>query len=331
MRTPEGVSVENFRGRLRLRWRFEGRRYSLSLGLDATKVNWGQARRAAALIEGDIALGRFDPTLARYRPFSSKAGKPEISVPDLFAKWTAWIAGEKGLAPRSIEARYKPLESALRKYLDISAAQLTEAKARDFAAICAEKLSAGTAKSRLWLLQSCWDWAQARFHLPGANPWKGLAAKIRNQEPKRVKPFSEVEIRAILAGFRASKGYGHYYPVVHFLVTTGCRPGEAFALRWQSVADDFSHVVIWESVSRGHRRNTTKTGRSRVIFLGAGMAQLLQARKLTQNPTPDQSRPWAGRSTTTIFPVAPGNRYWNRWECPTGIFTPCDIPPLAMH
>lgn len=68
-KSPKGsVSVENFQGRLRLRWRFEGKRYALSIGLPDSKINRQVAQQKATIIELDIASGNFDATLKKYKP-----------------------------------------------------------------------------------------------------------------------------------------------------------------------------------------------------------------------------------------------------------------------
>ncbi|MCX5963384.1 MAG: DUF3596 domain-containing protein [Cyanobacteria bacterium] len=61
------MKVESFKGRFRLRWSFQGERFSLSLGLDDTQ--WGRtiAQGRVSQIETDIITGKFDRTLATYR------------------------------------------------------------------------------------------------------------------------------------------------------------------------------------------------------------------------------------------------------------------------
>jgi integrase len=281
------VTIECDRGKLRLRWFYQGKRVNLSLGVDDNALGRAFAKEKAGQIEKDYSAGHYDATLLRYKPRLMGKNPTEVSAPELFAKWTQYVFKEKGLAVRSIEARYKPLESALKRHLDISANQVTESKARNFAAICMESLAPNTAKARLWLLQSCWDWANGKYHIAADNPWKGIAARIKAQPSRKARPFSETEIKEILASFQSSRYYSHYYSVVMFLIHTAVRPGEAFALKWRSVADDFSHVAIREAVSRGHRRDTTKTGKPRVIYLSPVIAQMLMALHCNKQPKPD--------------------------------------------
>jgi integrase len=83
------------------------------------------------------------------------------------------------------------------------------------------------------------------------NPFRGLANRFKSQERKAPQPFSALEVRAILDGFRSSVYYKSYTDFVAFLFGVGCRIGEAVGIRWENVAADFSSVYICESISRG--------------------------------------------------------------------------------
>ncbi|MDF5733805.1 MAG: DUF3596 domain-containing protein [Rhizonema sp. PD38] len=61
------VTVENFRDRLRLRWRVNGLRYSLTLGLKDTTENRKLAEQKAHQIKLDIQADCFDETLSKYK------------------------------------------------------------------------------------------------------------------------------------------------------------------------------------------------------------------------------------------------------------------------
>lgn len=276
MRQPQGVAVENYKGWIRLRWRDSLKRRSISLGLEHNTTNLRHARRVAKLIEDDLSFGEYDPTLRKYRPFSSR--KDEITVPELFQRWTKHVADEKSLSARSLDSRYQSLERSLVKHLNVSAHAVTVAQAKEFASVCGETLqSSQTAKARLGLLTSCWTWAIQSNLVAEPNPWIGLAGKIRKTTTTRqVKPFSVDEIRQILAGFESNEYYGHYSALVQFLFATAVRPGEAFALQWQDVAQDFRSVTIRRSVSRGHFRDSTKTGKDRTVFLNPAIATMLE-------------------------------------------------------
>jgi integrase len=84
-----GVKVENFQGRLRLRWSHEGQRYYLP-GWKNTELGRSLAQRRASLIDTNIAMGNFDPTLDRYRSGAKERSKASgVSTAQLFEQFTA--------------------------------------------------------------------------------------------------------------------------------------------------------------------------------------------------------------------------------------------------
>ncbi len=66
------VLIENYRGRIRLRLRYQGKKYSLSLSF-YNKLNLLQAGKTALQIEQDMVTGAFAPSLVRY---SGKKAQP---------------------------------------------------------------------------------------------------------------------------------------------------------------------------------------------------------------------------------------------------------------
>ena len=86
-KTPKGVvSIFNDNNRIRLRWRYQNKRYSINLA-SYSKTNLLQARKLAVSIEHDIALDCFDSTLGKYKPNIVYEKKEWSSLVDLFIKW----------------------------------------------------------------------------------------------------------------------------------------------------------------------------------------------------------------------------------------------------
>jgi integrase len=115
------VSVEEFQGRLRLRWRFESKRYTLSIGLPDSKVNRKVAQQKATAIELDMASGNFDPTLKKYKPQSQSTN--QVSVVTLFRKFMD--SKTKVLLPRSLE-KYQATLGYLTSFFPHQAASAIE-------------------------------------------------------------------------------------------------------------------------------------------------------------------------------------------------------------
>ncbi len=136
-------------------------------------------------------------------------------------------------------------------------------------------------------MQSCWEWAKGKYQIAESNPWSSHIQRIKPSETKRVKPFTSSEIQLILNAFQGDRYYSHYYPLVSFLFGTGCRFGEAVGLRWRNVADDFSHIIFCETISRGHHRNTTKTGKSRTVVISPNISAMLKLHSETPHKPDD--------------------------------------------
>jgi integrase len=249
------ITIENHDRRLRLRWVYKDKRYTMSCGVSNDAMGQAVAKLKASEIERDIQAGYFDPTLLKYKPRTRGKAATEISTVELFQKFTQYQTKQKCLSPRSVEARYKPLQRHLERSLNIPANKVTENLAGNFVALQLERVSSRTAKERLWLLQSCWEWAKGKYQIAESNPWSSHIQRIKPSETKRVKPFTSSEIQLILNAFQCDRYYSHYYPLVKFLFGVACRFGEAAGLRWRNVADDFSHI-IWEHPSLDLSINT---------------------------------------------------------------------------
>jgi hypothetical protein len=80
------VRIENIDNRIRLRWRFQTKRYSLNLFL-FSKANIIQAKKIAAIIENDFLLGCFDATLENYKPTTRQAPIEQKPLVNHFEDW----------------------------------------------------------------------------------------------------------------------------------------------------------------------------------------------------------------------------------------------------
>jgi integrase len=63
------VSISDADDRIRLRWRYQSKRYSINLS-SYNKTNLLKAKKTALNIEQDMANDRFDYTLNRYKGVS---------------------------------------------------------------------------------------------------------------------------------------------------------------------------------------------------------------------------------------------------------------------
>ncbi len=138
-------------------------------------------------------------------------------------------------------------------------------------------MTTGTLKERVTLVSACWDWA-IEENLLEKNPWKKIVKGIKPSKTAPPNPFTVDEIKAIVAGFRCDRYYSFYADYVEFMLSTGCRPGEAIALQWKHINDDCSVVWIGEAYYRGSLK-TTKTTASGHVPLSRSLQQLLTRRR----------------------------------------------------
>jgi integrase len=277
--TPMKVTIENHRDLLRLRWTCPntGKRRILSLGIADSNTGRGKAQSVKADIENDVRYGYYDPTLVKYQPQKKRQELTGISTVELFRQFTQHQQKHKGLNKESIDTRYKYLGKMLEKHLSVRAADIDRHKAEAFALVCRETLKPDTAKQRIWLLESAWEFGKHRFQLPALNPWDGIADRFESV-PSRPNPaFSKDEVKKIIEGFRNSPHYSNYLDYVIFRLTMACRPQEVRDLVWRDIASDFS--TVWFA--------SNKTKKGRVVHLNSSIAKMLSNRYQKVNPKPD--------------------------------------------
>ena len=274
------VTVEGFRGMLRFRWSFKSKRYGFSMGVPDTVVNRIVAEGKARVIEGDMVTGNFDESLDKYRPAPAIV-KAEVTVTVLFERFQTHK--KKTLYSQSI-AKYRALHKPLLAFFKTKAAALvdleTAEKFRDYLSL---SQAPSTVRERLTTINACWKWG-IKAKLLTSNPWDEALRSVKVPPMQRPRPFTKPEVEAILDGFRTSPVYGYYVDFVEFLFSTGCRPGEAIALQWKHLSDDYSVIWIGESLTRDGERKPTKTNRSRRFRLPSRVQAMLKVRYTGQSP-----------------------------------------------
>jgi integrase len=274
-----GVKVENFRGRLRLRWSHDGKRYYLP-GFKDTELGRSLAQRRASLIDTDIAMGNFDPTLERYRGAERKA--TGISAAKLFEQFTAHK--RKGDITDLTAVKYRSLAGKVSAFFGEQGAVVGEEDADRFRLALAETLSPGTQRAYLFLLKAAWDWG-VKKKLVTVNPWGEVLGRVKVPDQPPPQAFSKPEIAAIIEGFRSSKHYSHYADFVTFLFGVGCRTGEAAKLSWGNLSEDCGSIWIY----------STKTNRGRSFKLTPYIQAMLLDR-----------RPQSWQPDDFVFPAVQG-------------------------
>jgi integrase len=170
--------------------------------------------------------------------------------------------------------------------MNIQAANVDMRRAVSFADVCGDTLTPGTAKARIMLLKSAWEWGRGRYQLADENPWVGIAARFKSIPVQPVAAFTLDEAKKIIQGFKNSRYYSHYAEFVMFRLGMATRGGEASSLKWKHLSIDLDSVWIGESFSRGVT-GSTKTKKARTVNLNPSISAMLSARRDRLNPVSD--------------------------------------------
>ncbi len=136
-----------------------------------------------------------------------------------------------------------------------------------------------TIKKYLTQINTCCNWGIEHNYIK-SNPFAGMANKIKvKKKPSEdIKPFTAKERDAIIRAFENDIQYSYYTNFVRFLFMTGCRTGEAIALKWKHITPDFRKILFSENYTRGVRKET-KTGKVRTFPCNSKLQSLLKSIK----------------------------------------------------
>jgi integrase len=259
------INIEIVKGKIRLRWSYQGQRFSLSMG-ENNSQNLDLARSKAYEINSDIYKNSFDAN--NYKPKETTTVFKEITLLEL---WELFLKAKikSGLKPKTIEWLLGIDKTIKRLGTDLT-----------FNAFeVSEKLQVITTvnQTRLALkeLSACCEYGIKR-ELIDKNKFKGIWEYLPDQEASVPYCFSRDEIERILENFASHKDYAYYYDLIIFWLNTGCRPSEALGVKWENINLDFSQItfegspqkikgegIVWSKGSKnfkkGSRRSASRT------------------------------------------------------------------------
>jgi len=286
------ISIADYKGRIRLRWRHLDKRYSLSLSV-YNQLNLIKAKKVALQIELDIITGNFDMTLVKYTgktPSNTKNGIPKTFV-ELFEEWT--ISYKQMNC--EVHTNYNSCRNMIKKWGIVNQNNILKK-------LNEETFCALTYNRRLNILKDFTKWL-VKQKVWTVKPLEDVMRKKVTKIPKpKRKPFSMDEIKMVLDAFKndtfCSKysryNHSHYYPFMYFLFKTGVRNAEAIGLRVSSVDTKLKYIYIREVMARtikhtssNHRvRKETKNGKERILPLTDDLYQVIKP--LLANKQPDE-------------------------------------------
>lgn len=275
------VSISNESGRIRLRWRYLSKRYSVNFSA-FSKANLIEARKIALIIEHEVLSKTFNGNLDRYFNKHSEPTSSSTIQINPIALFESWVKEYLNLdCDKNID--YYQVRNMMKKWENLNEHNI-------ISYLNAQKVSPKTYNERLALLKrfNKWMFKQgywSSFMLEDVNKRK----EKRLIRPDRI-PFTRAEIQQILEAIRTNKfqtnkryTHSHYFPFSYFLVSTGVRNAEAIGLRVGSVDLRNNLIHIKEALARSIKgsnssqriRKETKTGIVRYIPLMDDLKSIL--------------------------------------------------------
>lgn len=263
------IAVDKRSNKLWIRFRVKGysQQFQLATRLKDTKKNRELVRVKRDIIANDIALGQFDPTLERYQfraiaSFSHAPPPPQRKDDyDLKGLWELFLEFQVSqLQPTTIYINYRTIGSLIEK---MPTQALTKAPAIKNWLL--KNYSLPMAWRYLGKLSQCCRWALDEG-LIEVNPFEQV--KIKRPKPGDTQAFTLEQRDLIIQAFENDGTFSHYASLVKFLFWTGCRHGEAFALRWDDISDDCTAITFSKSRNLLGIEKTTKNGKVRNFECG---------------------------------------------------------------
>ncbi len=261
------ITLEHFGGSIRLRWRHQGKRYSLTVGKDS-KQCLKAARAKAQLIDSDILFDKFDPNLAKYGKNLSSVTLNLVSDTTLIPLRELW---DEFLEDKLLHCKAKTIHEyqGFTKILD----KLSDHLAYNGLSVKQALLKVTTpyrTQKILVRLNACCKWG-IKHGLCNENPFEGMANEMNisiGKSKNQADAFTRDEVDLILKSFAQSEYYSHYTSLVQFWFITGCRPSEAIGLQWGHISEDCSKIHFCGSIqniggklawSEGSKNNKIRT------------------------------------------------------------------------
>lgn len=283
---PVMPKVEVYRDKYRIRFTHNGKRYTVNTGLLIGEDTLNIAKATCFQISQDIRLGGFDSTLNSYK--CNLSPQEILDKKRLFSLWDEFLRHKvKFVHKNTYDVRYLGLERKFKAFFrasdtpyDISVNRVSE-----FIADEQKRCRNTTIRAEISILSSFWNWMIQSKHCTD-NPVKEAKKLMRKQIKNSPSPFTKDEIERILSVFKTDKQFSHYYPLMCFLFSTGCRTGEAIGLRWEKLnyglKCDSKGTPLSATIDTSLSRNIlkdTKTGVSREVPIPPKLGEILASIK----------------------------------------------------
>lgn len=245
---------------------YKGHRYRIFANrMGIAFQSFAEAQRALEAIRYEIDQKIFDPS--RYIQKSARL----MQIETYAATWLKTT--KKHLRPNTYRNRKSTLANHITPYFKgIDIREIRHIHILNFAATLAN-LKPATQKIILTQLHTLLKYAYDREDLEKMPKFPEI--KTETQAINWIdQPIQEKILKNIPA---------HYQPIFRFLITYGCRPGEAIALQWDAVDLEKKEIIIKRTFSQGIIQETNKENRWRILPITEDIGDMLKILK-KQNP-----------------------------------------------
>jgi integrase len=274
------AKIRQIRGKWYVVIHYKGHRWKECVG-----TSQRAAQEVADTIQAEIKLGKYEegrPAKVEPVPFAEFADewhRREILLPIERGHEGSASLGTAEVYALQIRVHLTPF------FRDQDVQTLTRAHVQAFYDHCVETGRPRSAKSidmALNALRQILSYARSR----GLVATNAVEEWRRDRKRRRRSSSFRIEAARVMSGTdlarvleTAAVRNPYYFPLILFLADTGCRFGEAAALRWLDVDLEGGTARIARSYSSGLRLGPTKTGRERVVELSSRLRSVLRARQ----------------------------------------------------
>lgn len=277
----DSVGIEVYRGKYRLNLTHKLTRLyypeaksnrRIATGLTDCPENRGKIEQTAWTIHYDILANSFDPTLVKYGLVALEVVAPikqkELSVLEVYDRYVQSREGE--VAETTLELILK----GQNRRAILEASEATDESGLEIKNHLLKNRCLKIAKDCLRYLEKAYQLG-IKHGYAVKNPFSDMASEIKLSKGKKktidspddendesdTRAFTVDEMNAITEAFETSSYRRHLAPIIKFLFWTGCRTGEAIALKWRDIKWDKELIVFRRAYSCSLKIfKPTKTG-----------------------------------------------------------------------
>lgn len=280
-RSPNGYPrLRSNSGRLQILVRSGDKDNCLSLGCDDSEKNQAIGKLICEQIWLDIQSGNFDSNhLKDYLPKSLQKKEKKLQIKQCSTVqelWTNYAQYSSSNSARStVLSIIQPLANKLNSLPRYRIGKDESALIAQF-----EHLAPTTKRNQLARIKTAYKWGEKNNLIPVGSSDLLIVPSLEKDEITPADPFESWELEVILDECLI-KGLTDLHNLIQFMIFTGCRPAEAFALRIGSISKDFKTITFSETrnviSSETVSRSRLKTQKKRTFAINATLKTILKS------------------------------------------------------